>query len=229
MRKQLLAFFAAIGMMAAVQTTQASFTDTLYNLASGGGSLAIGDKTFSDFNYVASGLTSFNANNIIVTASIGADGVYYLTWSGNMSVIGGGPLTADLVLGYTVTADPGTIIMIDQSYTGSAQPAGGAFLAVDETAKVGAVVVGSSHLQVGDLSDPFAEPGDDLIINPPQSTLTITKDISFGIINGGFVTISQVSQSFHQVPEPTTVIAGALLLLPFGVSTLRILRKTRTA
>jgi hypothetical protein len=27
------------------------------------------------------------------------------------------------------------------------------------------------------------------------------------------------------VPEPSTVVAGALLLLPFGVSTLRILRK----
>jgi len=31
------------------------------------------------------------------------------------------------------------------------------------------------------------------------------------------------------VPEPTTLIAGALLLLPFGASTLRILRKTRVA
>jgi hypothetical protein len=31
------------------------------------------------------------------------------------------------------------------------------------------------------------------------------------------------------VPEPTTVVAGVLMLLPFGVSTLRILRKTRTA
>ena len=29
------------------------------------------------------------------------------------------------------------------------------------------------------------------------------------------------------VPEPTTMIAGALLLLPFGASTLRILRKSR--
>jgi hypothetical protein len=27
------------------------------------------------------------------------------------------------------------------------------------------------------------------------------------------------------VPEPTTLIAGALLLLPFGASTIRILRK----
>lgn len=31
------------------------------------------------------------------------------------------------------------------------------------------------------------------------------------------------------VPEPTTMIAGALLLLPFGASTLRILRRNRTA
>lgn len=31
------------------------------------------------------------------------------------------------------------------------------------------------------------------------------------------------------VPEPTTMIAGALLLLPFGASTLRILRRNRAA
>lgn len=32
-----------------------------------------------------------------------------------------------------------------------------------------------------------------------------------------------------EVPEPTTIVAGALLLLPFGASTLRILRRHRTA
>jgi len=31
------------------------------------------------------------------------------------------------------------------------------------------------------------------------------------------------------VPEPSTIFAGALMLLPFGASTLRILRKQRTA
>ena len=34
---------------------------------------------------------------------------------------------------------------------------------------------------------------------------------------------------FTPVPEPTTVLAGALLLLPFGASTLRILRRKRAA
>ena len=32
-----------------------------------------------------------------------------------------------------------------------------------------------------------------------------------------------------ETPEPTTMISGAMLLLPFGASTLRILRKNRTA
>jgi hypothetical protein len=31
------------------------------------------------------------------------------------------------------------------------------------------------------------------------------------------------------VPEPTTMVAGALLLLPFGASTLRMLRRKQTA
>ncbi len=31
------------------------------------------------------------------------------------------------------------------------------------------------------------------------------------------------------VPEPTTMIAAAMLVLPFGVSTVRALRKNRTA
>lgn len=40
----------------------------------------------------------------------------------------------------------------------------------------------------------------------------------------GNATISLVA-----VPEPTTVIAGALLLLPFGASTIRVLRRNRAA
>ena len=35
--------------------------------------------------------------------------------------------------------------------------------------------------------------------------------------------------SLTPIPEPTTMIAGALLLLPFGASTLRFIRKNRTA
>ena len=37
------------------------------------------------------------------------------------------------------------------------------------------------------------------------------------------------SITLFPVPEPTTMVAGAMLLLPFGMSTLRMFRKTRTA
>ena len=45
--------------------------------------------------------------------------------------------------------------------------------------------------------------------------------------SGTTFTVSQIQ--LVPIPEPTTMIAGALLLLPFGASTLRMLRKTRTA
>ena len=39
---------------------------------------------------------------------------------------------------------------------------------------------------------------------------------SYEVINGN-------QQSFVLVPEPTTLVAGALLILPFGAGTLRVL------
>lgn len=104
--------------------------------------------------------------------------------------------------------------MIDQSYTGSAQPAGGAFIAVDESVYSGTTIVANSHLEVGDLSDPWAEVGDDLLIDPALTTVDVSKDIGLGIVNSGFVTISEIKQSFHQVPEggATMALLGAGML-----------------
>ena len=218
----------AVAMAAMTQTVHASLT--LAQLDNGG-TISIGDKTFSGFSYTESGLTSFNAANITVNAYENG-GVDYLTWSGNISLIGVNA-TAELKLNYIVTASAGAIYMIDQAYTGSAQ---NGLLAVDETVATGSfggTVVGYSHLSTGDLSDPPAEANDLLNIIPPQSSLYVTKDILLGVGSAsGMISISQVTQSFHQgpapVPESPTVIAGALLLLPFAASTFRILRKKRT-
>jgi hypothetical protein len=159
---------------------------------------------------------------------------YFLTWGGNISLVSGGTATADLLLGYTVTATSGKIFAIDQNYTGSAQPSGGSYLSVAETATVpgNTTIVASSYLDQTITSTSFTATG--AILNPNQPILNITKDIGLGITadSGGFITISQVAQSFDQVvpvPEPTTIIAGALLLLPLGASTLRILRRNRMA
>jgi hypothetical protein len=50
-----------------------------------------------------------------------------------------------------------------------------------------------------------------------------------GSIYNGNVLQDVTYNIISDVPEPTTMIAGALLLLPFGASTIRILRKNRTA
>ena len=56
--------------------------------------------------------------------------------------------------------------------------------------------------------------------------------VALNVTDGGQFTNGR--QGLHQdvlgiVPEPSTVVAGALLLLPFGVSTLRILRKKQVS
>ena len=248
MRKKLIAIVALTTMVGMIQTAQAILSSgTLADLAAAGGSIGIGDKIFSGFSFNASGLSGFDASAITVIATIGPGGVDYLTFGGNIQLAGlsSGPAgsflaSADLLLGYSVTATHGAISMIDQRYTGGETYGS---LLVSETATSAGAPTVHSQLSVNDVSDPNTYPGgnpfdvgehDLLLVVPPQTTLDVVKDISFDIFNGAPGTVSQVSissvqQSFHQVPEPTTIIAGALLLLPFGASTLRILRKNRTA
>jgi hypothetical protein len=220
---------AAAALLVLAGGAGAQTSDNLQHLVDTHGSLTIGDKTFGGFGYHDSGLTSFNASNIQVTVSNNG-GQYYLTWAGNMSLTSNsGPASADLVLNYNVTATSGLIDMLDQLYTGSAQPQGGAYLSIDETARdANGNLVGNSHLDANDLSDPFAEPGDNLNINPPQNFLSVTKDIGMGISSnsGGFINISEVRQSFHQVPEPgSTAMFLAGLAMTVGMVVLRRSRR----
>ena len=213
--RRLLALLISIAICGATALTAAT-SDTLQDLTTTGGTLQIGDKIFSNFSFLENGLTSFDSSKIQVTVSV-ANGVDYLTWDGNMSLVSGsgtGPVTADLLLKYSVTATSGAIDAIDASYTGSVQPAGGAFVAIDETARdANGNVVGSTHLDGQDKSDTFS-------INSPQSSLAVTKDITFGISNGGLASASEVIQSFHQlaIPEPSTLsllTGGAMIATAF--------------
>lgn len=236
-RIKLIGIAAVTCLVAMIQTAQAAFTDDLADLVVNNGTLAIGDKIFSGFDYQATGLSGFDASTIIVTASQDVNGVYYLTYTGNMQLAGNAAATADLKLGYDVTATAGLISMIDQRYVGGVLNGS---LLINETATSGAPTA-HSQLSFNDVSDPNTYPSgpfdtgelDLLGVLPPQSAIHVDKDISYAIFGpdgvGGQVSVSVVQQSFHQVPEPTTMIAGALLLLPFGASTLRFFRKNRTA
>ena len=68
-----------------------------------------------------------------------------------------------------------------------------------------------------------------------NSAVTTEAGIMIGALPGltaeaDLIALTDSGQGYVvAVPEPATMIAGALLLLPFGASTLRILRRNRAA
>jgi hypothetical protein len=66
---------------------------------------------------------------------------------------------------------------------------------------------------------------DILVVN----TAATTWGVSNGSVQDTLAQNLAILAPLAAVPEPTTVIAGALLLLPLGASTIRILRRNRAA
>jgi len=62
-------------------------------------------------------------------------------------------------------------------------------------------------------------PGGSFIMGWEDETMAQRSDLDY----------QDLILSITPVPEPTTIVAGAMLLLPFGMSTLRMFRKSRTA
>jgi hypothetical protein len=219
------------------QQAQALSTDTLANLAANANnSISIGDKTFNNFSFLNTNLTSFDASQIHVTASI-VGGIYYLAYTGNISLFTTSTTgaTADLLLGYRVTASAGTIFMIDQDYAGNVGSGIGSISVAEVVKDINGNVVGNSNLSTGDISDPAFEIGSDQpFINPPQNVLNVTKDIGFGASatdanTPGHVSISLVEQSFHQqVPDGGSAVALLGIALA-GIEGVRRLVRTRKA
>lgn len=63
-------------------------------------------------------------------------------------------------------------------------------------------------------------------VNPELSNIYAGTGVTTASYSGS---ISTVPQNTSAVPEPSTMVAGALLLLPFGISSVRILRKHKQA
>jgi hypothetical protein len=61
------------------------------------------------------------------------------------------------------------------------------------------------------------------------STSETIRFSTFTLINAGGYDVGFDDVSISAVPEPSTVIAGALLLLPFGASAVRVLRNRKSA
>jgi hypothetical protein len=233
-RRTITAVLATISIMAMMQTAKASLL-TLGDLLSGGTiSTPDNEKTFSNFGLVSANPSLYSQAAALNVSAYMIGDVGYLEWSGPIDLdntSGSSVIHGDIKLSYTVTVNgPKLIDAIDQNYTGNALPGWGNIAIGETVSKPNLQIVGQSYLTLkpNDPSDPLAEDGD--VLNfAPVSQLLVVKDI-YLTANAGFdVPLSDIRQSFHEVPEPTTMIAGALLLLPFGASTIRIVRRNRAA
>jgi hypothetical protein len=131
------------------------------------------------------------------------------------AVIVGGGASFDAAFSSDQALWSGTLV--NSTYTYVAGPASSAnqnvTLSFAGTAPAGGVVVDIFALYQGNVVPNQAWQWLDLPNGPPTSGWQLIPESTYNTV----------------VPEPTTMLAGALLLLPFGASTVRILRKSRAA
>jgi hypothetical protein len=140
------------------------------------------------------------------------------TWDNTLGIATSGTLTLN---------NAGTAVL---SYTFDDGPAGTYSTSISLANPVPSVYGGAVGLTSGDAvlhgdmsPDTLATggiSGDYLSWNTPMNPSGPLEVVTDGNASYGY---------WVPVPEPTTMIAGALLLLPFGASTLRIVRKNRAA
>ncbi len=134
-------------------------------------------------------------------------------------------LVASYSLGTGTTVDPYFILYLTDD-PGFSLPV----VATDGGTINGSALVHAGNLTSGSITlsalDALIDPNSGL---PYGQSGIAYVGLEIGDGGSGAGTANITSINISSVPEPTTMIAGALLLLPLGVSALRMLRKTRTA
>jgi hypothetical protein len=133
------------------------------------------------------------------------------------SATAGAPSISATTVPFTPVSQP--FLFLDEATSGSSVVT----YAYSNPALNGGVDRMVTFLVTGYYTDPVAQTGWTAFTEPTY--VIAFEDGTDYDYNDLVVQVSGVAP----VPEPTTMLAGALLLLPFGASTLRILRRNRTA
>ena len=219
----------AIMVVLLFSTPTTARAQTITNMTSGGTiSLAtvidsnlevqVGDKLFGNFSFSyidTDGISSDDLTRSNVTLSTLSNVIGFgLQFQQPLLAIG--PVIKDISLAYTaaVVQPSGNLISdIHLAIPGSSSGNGG-LGTVGETALVGGF--GGTSIGTLQASTPAAT-NDVLAINivPPQPELWVQKNVTVtgGNAANGFASISEIDQTYSQVPEPSTVLLVGLGLL----------------
>jgi hypothetical protein len=185
----------------------------LSTLVASGGQIVVGDKTFDDFTVSVSGTGAYIANpaalDVSGTVLGGEQGIQI---SGLLAALSNrvSGSNVQVVIGYDVTVtDP--VMRIDDislSFNGVATTSTG-FAKVDEIAVIpGPVTVGAAHVATP------APLSDHAFLSGQFASLHVEKTITLNGGENGIATISLITQTFSQVPEPATLALLGLGVLP---------------
>jgi hypothetical protein len=187
-------------------------TVSLASLTNVGGDVLVGDKDFQDFSISG----DFSASQINVT-SITINGNFGIRFSGAI-VSGANPM--DMILGYkvAVTNSPNLISQANLLFNGTVTGTGLAEV-VEQVFTNNNELAGQMFVFASATTNKLS---DSLAIQPPQSFLTLSKDVLLVASLPAFASISTIDQTFTQVPEPS-----ALALVAAGFTGLVLLRRRR--
>jgi hypothetical protein len=177
-----------------------------------GQDLIVGDKEFSNFSISGDFLAS--QVNVI---PISENGNFGIRFSGPF-ISGANPM--DMILGYkvSVTNSPDLISAANLLFNGTVIGAGLAEV-VEQVFTNNNELAGQIFVFATATTNKLF---DSLPIQPPQTFLTLSKDVIVSASLPAFATISTIDQSFTQVPEPST-----LALVAAGFTGVVFLRRRR--
>lgn len=229
MIKQKLAIIAAAVALAASVTTSQAVLSLNYNSIPGT-SIQFGPGSQFSFNpTVGSAATPLFQITTVSGGTGAAQGLF--GW------INGGPWT----IGAVSIVGPIESAAVSGGGTLNIRDAGGNLLTGNinwvQIQTIGSVGGVNANLNVNISGLTYAGVNADLVTlaNGKAGSINLSFQFNPGLTLTQLTTLGQstaatsFSGSITSIPEPSTVVAGALLLLPFGVSTLRILRKNRAS